>query len=169
MIQFGNDKIKDIYFSSDKIKEVYYGSELVYTAHKPGYWIHRTTNVKEYFDLSASFIDNGIMSKPSWYQDAKEVKIPDGVTDLVNSCFSYSSFLTSITIPESVTTIGQSCFQDCSSLILATVLPAIPPTLGVRGFYRTHSSLNIQVNSPYVDDYKTATSWINYAAKISAI
>lgn len=30
MIQFGNDKIKDIYVGSDKIKEVYYGSELVY-------------------------------------------------------------------------------------------------------------------------------------------
>lgn len=32
MIQFGNDKIKEIYVGSDKIKEVYHGSELVYSA-----------------------------------------------------------------------------------------------------------------------------------------
>lgn len=30
MIQFGNDKIKEIYVGSDKIKEVYHGNELVY-------------------------------------------------------------------------------------------------------------------------------------------
>lgn len=30
MIQFGNDKIKEIYVGSDKIKEVYYGSEKVW-------------------------------------------------------------------------------------------------------------------------------------------
>lgn len=31
-IQFGNDKIKDIYVGSDKIKEVYNGSELVWSS-----------------------------------------------------------------------------------------------------------------------------------------
>lgn len=30
MIQFGNDKIKEIYVGSDKIKEVYHGSDLVF-------------------------------------------------------------------------------------------------------------------------------------------
>ena len=31
MIQFGNDKIKEIYHGSDKIKEVYHGGELVWS------------------------------------------------------------------------------------------------------------------------------------------
>ena len=215
-IHFGNDKIKEIYVGSDKIKEVYYGSELVYTAYDPrGYWIHHTTNVKEYFDLSASFINNGIMSQPPWYRGAKVVKIPDGVTDLgdrcfyrctslasitlpesVNSlgsqcffecgaltsinipegvtslggyCFAGCNALTSITLPESVTSIVAYCFIECTSLILATVLPAIPPTLGGNVFDDVHPSFNIKVRSPYVDAYKTATNWNEYADKISAI
>lgn len=35
MIQFGNDKIKDIYVGSDKIKEVYHGSDLVWSSAPP--------------------------------------------------------------------------------------------------------------------------------------
>lgn len=29
-IQFGNNKISEVYFGGNKIKEVYYGSQLVY-------------------------------------------------------------------------------------------------------------------------------------------
>lgn len=36
-IQFGNDKIKEIYVGSDTIKEVYYGSDLVWGGIKDGY------------------------------------------------------------------------------------------------------------------------------------
>ena len=39
MIQFGNDKIKEIYVGSDKIKEVYYGVDLVWSGKKPSYAI----------------------------------------------------------------------------------------------------------------------------------
>jgi len=166
-INFGNDKIKEIYVGSDPIKEVYYGSELVYTAHDPrGYWVHKGTGVKTYFGLDASFISNGIMQYPPWANDCSEVKIPSGVTGLGADCF-YGSALTSITLPESVTSIGNYCFRDCTSLILATVLPAIPPTLGYDVFDNNHSSFNIKVNSPYVDDYKT--NWTDYADIISAI
>ena len=35
-IQFGNDKIKEIYFGSHKIKEVYHGSELVWSGSDAG-------------------------------------------------------------------------------------------------------------------------------------
>lgn len=33
-IQFGNNKINEVYFGGNKIKEIYYGSQLVYTAWK---------------------------------------------------------------------------------------------------------------------------------------
>jgi hypothetical protein len=36
-------------------------------------------------------------------------------------------------------------------------------------FDETHASFNIKVRSPYVNDYKTAPNWKNYADKISAI
>ena len=216
MIQFGNDKIKDIYVGSDKIKEVYYGSELVYTAHDPrGYWVHKDTGVKTYFDADAVFITGGIMYTPDWASKCSEVQIPLGVTDLGNNCFyscqsltsitipesvtslGYGCFmncasltsitipesvtslgnncfqncasLTSITIPEGVTSLGRYCFQNCASLTLAIVLPATPPSLGTNVFKDTHISFNIKVRSPYVNAYKTATNWNEYASKISAI
>ena len=193
-IHFGNDKIKDIYYGSEQIKEVYYGSEKVWGGIEaiPGYWVHKDTNAVTYFGADADFITGGIMSRPPWYRDCSEVKIPLGVTGLGNSCFKSCSSLTSINIPESVTSIdrqafagcsslpsiilpegvtslGIRCFQYCSSLILATVLPAIPPSLGSIAFYNVHSSLNIKVRSPYVNAYKTATNWNQYASKISAI
>jgi hypothetical protein len=81
MIQFGNDKIKEIYHGSDKIKEVYHGSELVYTAHDPrGYWVHKDTGVITYFGLDDPSIEDGIMGYPSWMPNCSEVKLPSGVT-----------------------------------------------------------------------------------------
>jgi hypothetical protein len=61
------------------------------------------------------------------------------------------------------------CFYACRSLTLATVLPAIPPSLGDGVFGDVHTSFNIKVRSPYVNDYKTATNWAAYSSKISAI
>ena len=194
-INFGNDKIKDIYFGSDKIKEVYYGSEKVWgkiASIQDGYWVHKVTGVKTYFGLDADFITGGIMSPPSWGHVCSEAQLPTGVIGLGNNCFYMCQFLTSInipegvtslggfcfmrcdgltsiTIPESVTSIGEGCFYQCYFLTLATVLPAIPPSLGGSAFSDVDPSLNIQVRSPYVDDYKTATNWIDYADKISAI
>jgi len=95
--------------------------------------------------------------------------LPEGVTSLGGYCFHDCYFLTSITIPESVTSIGENCFKYCSNLTLATVLPSTPPTLGGGAFDNVHSSFNIKVRSPYVDAYKAATNWKNYASKISAI
>jgi hypothetical protein len=43
--------------------------------------------------------------------------IPNGVTAIGNSAFSYCTSLTNITIPASVTYIGYSAFWDCINLI----------------------------------------------------
>ena len=195
MIQIGNDKIKDIYVGSDKIKEVYYGSEKVWgeiESIQEGYWVHKDTGVKTYFDLDADFIMEGIMYPPSWVSDCSEVNIPEGVTRLGEYCFAGStsltsinmpvgvymlyegcfygcSSLTSITLPESVQSLGMYCFMDCNALILATVLPAIPPSTGWGVFENVHKSFNIKVRSAYVNDYKTATNWTEYESIISAI
>ena len=97
------------------------------------------------------------------------INIPEGVTSLGSRCFEDCPSLTSITLPESVTSIEAYCFRYCSSLILVTVLPATPPTLASDAFRDTNSSFSIKVRSPYVDAYKAATNWIEYASKISAI
>ena len=70
------------------------------SAIQDGYWVHRNTGVKTYFDLGDPSISGGIMNSPSWVRDCSEVKIPSGVTGLGANCFSKIAALTSITIPE---------------------------------------------------------------------
>ena len=85
MIQFGSDKIKEIYVGSDKIKEVYHGSDLVWKMDsgtiQDGYWVHKDTAVKTYFGADADFINNGVMGRPDWLFDAVEIKLCSGIND----------------------------------------------------------------------------------------
>ena len=97
------------------------------------------------------------------------ITLPESVVSLGDFSFGACFSLPSIIIPESVTSIGAQCFSYCASLILATVLPAIPPSLGTGVFNDVHSSFIIKVPSSSVNAYKTATNWKSYASKISAI
>lgn len=85
-INFGSDKIKEIYVGSDKIKEVYHGSDLVWKMDsgiiQDGYWVHKDTGVKTYFGADADFINNGVMGRPDWLFDAVEIKLCSGINDL---------------------------------------------------------------------------------------
>jgi hypothetical protein len=94
------------------------------------------------------------------------INIPEGITSLLSSSFRDCTALASINIPAGVTSIGESCFYNCESLTIATVLPAIPPSLGTSAFDGVHSSFNIYVPDESVDAYKTASGWDAYADKI---
>lgn len=59
--------------------------------------------------------------------------IPEGVTQIKDSAFSYSTKLTNITIPDGVTDIGKEAFSNCSSLVGAT-LPDTVTHLGDGAF-----------------------------------
>ena len=148
MIQIGNDKINDIYVGSDKIKEVYYGSEKVWgeiESIQDGYWVHKDTDVKTYFGLEDSSIEDGIMGSPSWMPNCSEVKLPSGVTgfktynwvfeELGNMEITYNGFVFSketlltgngvligVDLSNtSITSIGLNCFTGCSSLTSITL------------------------------------------------
>lgn len=65
-----------------------------------GFWIHKDTNVKTYFDASADFIDtNGVMSRPGWIANAKEIRLCAGITDFKK--YPVSQFLGSNYSPAS--------------------------------------------------------------------
>ena len=143
MIQIGNDKIKDIYVGSDKIKEVYYGSEKVWgeiASIQDGYWVHKDTDVKTYFGLEDSSIENGIMGYPSWMPNCSEVKLPSGVTGFKTYNWVYEEYgnmeityigfvhtketlvagndvLIGVDLSNtSITSIGENCISGCTSL-----------------------------------------------------
>ena len=66
-------------------------------------------------------------------EGCKNTIIPNGVTSIGKSAFSYCSGLTSITIPNSVTSIGKSAFSDCSGLTSITI-PNSVSSIGSAAF-----------------------------------
>ena len=60
--------------------------------------------------------------------------IPDSVTHIGKSAFSWCSNLTSIVIPNSVTSIGESAFHMCSNLT-SIVIPNSVTSIGYHAFY----------------------------------
>ena len=53
-----------------------------YAVLQDGYWVHKDTGVTTYFGADASFINNGVMSRPPWITNAKEIKLCSGISDL---------------------------------------------------------------------------------------
>ena len=69
-----------------------------------------------------------------WEQVAREitsVSLPDGLTSIGSSAFSYCSSLSSVTIPNSVESIRNYAFYECSSLTSVT----IPNSVTSIGWY----------------------------------
>ncbi len=85
--------------------------------------------------------------------------LPNSVTSIGEWAFQYCSSLTSLTLPNSVTTIGSRAFWGCSSLTSITCLVTTPPTCGTDCFYDVPSTIPLYVPAESVEAYKAADTW----------
>ena len=92
------------------------------------------------------------------------ITMPSSVTSIGTSAFGSCYALASITIPSNVTSIGNSAFQNCYGVAEYHVKPTTPPTLGTTVFSGIVSDCIIYVPNGYLNTYKTATGWSNYAS-----
>ena len=102
------------------------------------------------------------------YASGTTYTIPNSVTTIARSVFSYCINLTSVTIPDSVTTIGNGAFLYCSSLETVYCKPTTPPTGGSSMFYGNAPDRKIYVPAGSVDAYKAKEYWSDYADYIFA-
>ena len=91
--------------------------------------VYVVTSIGEY-----AFIASGLIS----------VNIPEEVTSIGASAFSYCSNLTSVIIPESVTSIGASAFDGCKSLT-SIKIPESLTSIGYAAFLECTSLTSINI------------------------
>ena len=164
----------------------YYAPEV--NKNLTGYAVDRKLNGVGYilFTEPVTEISGHLFSSDERY--VTEITLPESLTTIGNSAFSYCEGLTSITLPESLTTIGDYAFYDCEGLTSIT-LPESVTTIGERAFYDCYNlktfyiksstpptisgddylfyyTPTIYVPQDAVEAYKTAEGWSKYSSKI---
>jgi hypothetical protein len=90
----------------------------------------------------------------------------DNVLNIYPNSFRSSHKITTIVIPENVIKIEYNAFNSCTMLNSIYCKPTTPPTLSSDAFSSNASGRKIYVPMESVEDYKTASGWINYASDI---
>lgn len=79
----------------------------------------------------------------TWCENLASVNFPTTLTSIGENAFAYCKKLTSINIPETVASIGERAFESCSSLTSITI-PNGVESIGNRAFYGCNlSSIDI--------------------------
>ena len=78
-------------------------------------------------------LERDLLKSLDGFSEAKEVVIPDSVTEIGAHAFAVCENLTSVVIPDSVTTIGDNAFAHCASLTSV----AIPNSVTASGTGRS--------------------------------
>ena len=89
-------------------------------------------------------IYNGVLVKYEGGLGVPEVVIPEGVTSIGKSAFSWSLTPTRIVIPEGVTSIGEEAFELCLNLT-SIVIPEGVTSIGKKSFGSCESLTNLVI------------------------
>ena len=176
MIQFGSDKIKEIYVGSDKIKEVYHGSDLVWSGKKPSYAI-LTNGTRVNFELGNTPMSNFEVDSRSVTLNGtsylkyliKEITFEisyENVTSIGNNFLNGFSSLLSIDLSVfvNVTSIGDYFMRDCG--IIKTIdLSAFTNVTSIGDYFMIYCidfetiDLSAFTNVTSIGDYFIAECW----------
>ena len=106
-----------------------------YTGRKAELTLPATCNGKKYEIFKDAFYNRG---------NLVNVTIPDGVTSIGTSAFSYCSRLTNVTIGNGVTSIGSYAFENCSNLTNVTIGNGVT-SIGYSAFSYCSSLMSITI------------------------
>jgi hypothetical protein len=99
----------------------------------------------------------------SFCSSLTSITIPNSVTTIGSDAFSTCLILTSITIGNSVTTIEQNAFSNCSSLRNMVVLITTPPSIQYTAFFNVPlSSATLTVPSGCKGIYESTAEWRDF-------
>ena len=91
------------------------------------------------------------------------------VTIIGEEAFANQTGLTDIFLPDSIDEIGDRAFSGCTGLTGLTCEAEEPPTLGEDVFDGVPTTIDINVPSDSVDDYKNEPGWSDYSGNINPI
>ena len=98
--------------------------------------------------------------------EVTELTIPSDITEIKDYTFEGCKSLTSLTIPDSLTSIGDNAFAGCTYLKEVYCKAMTPPSGYSSMFTSSADDLVIYVPRHYVEDYKAANGWGDYADRI---
>ena len=105
-----------------------------------------------------------------WTANNQPLVIPNSVTSIGNYAFyNWTSNNQPLVIPESVTSIGTEAFIWWSLIPYVEMKSETPPTLADANAFDLQNDAPIYVPDESVDDYKTATQWVDLADRIFSI
>ena len=120
---------------------------------------------------SAQGSDSQYHSTAPWSHFDSEIEtvvVENGVTYIGSYAFAYCTALISISLPASVVALGD--YVCYTSNILRIDIPATSVvTLGTDGFDYTPAGLVIAVPANLLTNYKNATNWSEYEAKLEGV
>jgi hypothetical protein len=105
-----------------------------------------------------------------WLANNQPLTIPNSVTSIGEYAFyGWESNTHPLVIPDSVTSIGDWAFYGWSLVPYVEIQAITPPTLAHMNAFLEQNNAPIYVPDESVDDYKTATNWVDLASRIFSI
>ena len=105
-----------------------------------------------------------------WTSNNQPLVIPDSVTSIGDYAFyKWEANNQPLVIPNGVTSIGEYTFSDWSLVPYVEMKAITPPTLAGSNAFDNQNDAPIYVPDESVDDYKTATNWVDLADRIFSI